>query len=117
MVSNLILVNIDDTIGCKGLKATTIIGATKLVLWHPERRTLTVFIASNENGFLVSGRSLKNFDPDKSITKKIRKPIDMWNAIKDLTATRTHYWLRDTCKTAETPARAFIPDGSIILKV
>lgn len=117
MTANLVLASSDNELGCKTLKATSIIGATKLVVWHPERRTLTVFIASNENGFLVSGRSLKNFDVEKSITKKIRKPADMWKEIKDMTATRMHYWLRDTCKTTETPAKALIADGSIILKV
>ena len=117
MTANLVLASVDNELGCKTLKATSIIGATKLVVWHPERRTLTVFIASNDTGFLVSGRSLKNYDVEKSITKKIRKPADMWTEIKDMTATRMHYWLRDTCKTTETPAKALIADGSIILKV
>lgn len=117
MVSNLVLASSDNELGCKTMKATSIIGATKLVIWHPERRTLSVYVSMNENGFLVSGRSLKNFDPEKSIVKKIRKPADMWTAIKDMTATRMHYWLRDTCKTTEAPAKALIADGSIILKV
>lgn len=93
-----IVIGADPDTAFKSLKATTIIGATKLIVWHPEKRVLTAFIAMNENGFLVSGRSLKNFDPEKSLSKRIRKPSEMWEAIKDLTATRIHYWLRDTCK-------------------
>lgn len=117
MVAQLNLGASDDELNVKTLKATSIIGATKLIVWHPERRTLTSFIAVNENGFLVSGRSLKNFDTVKSITKKIRKPADMWKEINSMTATKMHIWLRDTCKTTATPAKALIADGSIIFKV
>lgn len=117
MTSQLVIAKKDESIGMEGIKATSIIGANKLIVWHPERRTLTAYISTTPSGFLVSGRSVKNFDIEKSIVKKIRKPEEMYGIIKDMTATKMHLWLRDVCKTTSAPAKALIPDGSIILKV
>lgn len=117
MTSKLVITRKDEALGIEGLKATAIIGASKLIVWHPERRTLTSYTATTPSGFLVSGRSVKNFDIEKSIVKRIRKPEEMWAAIKDMTATKMHIWLRDTCKTTSSPCKALIPDGSVILKV
>lgn len=117
MIAGLKLAQRDETLAMNGKHARQLIAATRAVVWHPERRTLTSYIAIDDGGFLISGRSLKNFDPEKSITKKIRKPEEMWSTIKEMTATKMHIWLRDTCKTTACEAKALLPDGSVLIKV
>lgn len=57
-----------------------IIGAKYLVTFNTKTRDLTLYYA-NEGGLSVKGTTLTNFDETKSLTKKLRKPMDVLPAI------------------------------------
>ncbi len=68
--------------GLKSIPPTSIIGAKKLYVFNTENRKLMVFCATNE-GFLVSGTTLKNVDFEKSFSKTLRNPKEFFDKIKD----------------------------------
>jgi hypothetical protein len=115
IVEKLSLGSLDESTGFTSLHAVTIVGASRLILWNPVTRVLSSYITSSDTGLTVSGKSLRGFDEEKSISKKIRKPQEMAEAIKGMTATKVHIWLRDVCKTTATEPKALIADGSIII--
>ena len=53
-----------------------LIGAKTVVLFNNKNRDVSIFYAQ-EQGISVKGTSLVGFDPEKSITKRLRKPNDV----------------------------------------
>lgn len=64
----------DELTGIRGLNAEEIVGKNVLVFYIPEHRTLQIFRAEAGKSFTVKGKSVMNFDPEKSFSKGIRKP-------------------------------------------
>ncbi len=54
-----------------------IIGSQILWVFNTKTRFLGCFFAKDENGLQVKGSTILNFDEDKSIAKKVRKPEDI----------------------------------------
>lgn len=55
-----------------------IIGKTTLFVFNTKNRKLTHYIAVDDiKGFTIKGTTLQGFDPDKSVSLTLRKPLDM----------------------------------------
>lgn len=59
-----------------------IVGSHRLIVINTKYRTVTEYVTDAINGFEISGTSIKNFDPEKSRTKKLRKPEDFIPFVK-----------------------------------
>ena len=90
-----------------------LIGAKTVVLFNTKTRDVAVYYADSSNGITVGGTSLKNFDKEKSVCKRFRKPNDVISlGVKagfenSFTAARTK----------PKPARGRLNEDTIILKV
>jgi hypothetical protein len=74
------------------LKSTTpdkIIGADEIWLFNSQHRKLFKYVAQEGMKLAVKGTSLQNFDPEKSSSKKIRKPEEFF---KDLMTQTKRAW-------------------------
>ena len=71
LVKNLNFKERDPKTGIETIKAENIIKKDILVLYDIVKRKVTIYTGS---GFSVSGKTLKNYDPEKSFTKTMRKP-------------------------------------------
>lgn len=63
----------DNDLKLVSINPTKIIGANRLLVLNAKYKTITEYITTAVNGFEVSGTTIKNFDPDKSRSKKLRK--------------------------------------------
>jgi hypothetical protein len=88
----------DKALGIKSVPITSVIGARKMYAYDTATRKLRVYVANSAQGFMFSGTTLKNYDPEKSVCKTVRKPEAFFaqfasgitmrainNAFKDLT--------------------------------
>lgn len=68
----------------KSIPPEKIIGGVQLWVYNTKYRTLGVYHASDSSGFTVKGSTIKNFDPNTSIEKKLRKPDDILSQVLSL---------------------------------
>jgi hypothetical protein len=66
----------DEFGGLKSVPPTRIVGATQLWVFNVRYRNLGVYICDNNHGFSIKGTTIQNFDLEKSVFKKVRKPDD-----------------------------------------
>lgn len=93
-----------------------IIGAQQLWIFNTKYNTLTQFVASNVDGFSIKGTTLQNFDPDKSSTKKLRKPDEVLNEV--LSAGKVAIKkIMDNIKTTRQNPTGRINKDTIILRI
>lgn len=59
-----------------------IIGSHRLIVINTKYRAVTEYVTDAINGFEISGTTIKNFDPEKSRTKKLRKPEEFIPFVK-----------------------------------
>ncbi len=74
MVKNVRFQKEDKLLGLKSVNILSVVGARKLYAYDTKTRKLRLYISNSAQGFMFSGTTLKNFDPDKSVCKTIRKP-------------------------------------------
>lgn len=106
----------DSDMGLKGLQGKKIVGATKALVFDTASRRLVWFAALNENGFAISGTTLKNYDPEKSFAKTIRKPADLKEAVEKNTTTAMRKWM-DALGTKQLGCNGRFNENMMILKV
>jgi Pyruvate/2-oxoacid:ferredoxin oxidoreductase gamma subunit len=63
--------------GLKSISPEKIISSTMLVVFNEKYRTLTVYHAKDPRGLGVKGTTITNYDEEKSVTKKLRKPKEV----------------------------------------
>lgn len=90
-----------------------LLGAKTAVVFNSKNRAVAIYYAKNEEGFKVSGSSLKNFDDTKSSTKRFRKPNDIIHLGIKAGIEKTFA----ACKTIARPANGRFNEHTIILKV
>jgi hypothetical protein len=61
-------------LGLKSIATKDIVGATQLWVYNTKTRKLGVYHAEDAGGFTVKGTSLQNYNENKSVQKKLRKP-------------------------------------------
>lgn len=116
MVSKLPFKKADSELGLVGLRPEALIGAKQAIVYCAKYRFLMYFKSSSDEGFMASGATLKNFDTEKSVFKKIRNPAEMAAAMKDASLSAMKKFL-ETVKSTEYPGRGRFNDEMLILKV
>jgi hypothetical protein len=64
----------DKALGIKSVPITSVIGSRKLYAYDTKARKIRLYVSNSAQGFMFSGTTLKNFDPEKSVCKTVRKP-------------------------------------------
>lgn len=59
------------------IKPESIIGCQNLWVFNTKTRKLGVYVASDESGLSVKGSTIENYNVELSITKTVRKPLDV----------------------------------------
>lgn len=59
------------------IKPESIIGCQNLWVFNTKTRKLGVYVASDESGLSVKGSTIENYNVELSITKNVRKPLDV----------------------------------------
>ncbi len=116
MVSKMPYKKKDEALGLESLRPEVLIGAKQAIVYNTEYRFLMYFKAASDDGFMVTGSTLKNYDLEKSVFKKIRKPEDMVKAIKGSTLAAMRKYL-DTVKGKEFACKGRFNENTMILKV
>ena len=106
----------DEYGGLKSVPPTRIIGASQLWVFNVKYRTLGVYYCPNDHGFSVKGSTLQNFDLDKSIVKKLRKPEDFLDKVMSLGKVALKKLLSQA-RTKSKPLTGRINKDTIILRV
>jgi len=73
----------DETYNVVSIDPKQIIGANQLWVFNTKYRTLAVYNAMGPAGLNVKGSTLTGFDEKTSIVKKLRKPTEQLNKLKD----------------------------------
>lgn len=100
----------------KSVNPCDIIGAAQLWAYNTKTRTLSVYNAVGASGLSVRGTTLTGFDPESSITKKLRKPEAVIKPLLD----GGKIYLRkvmENISTKEAPANGRINVDTILLRV
>jgi len=106
----------DEQLGLESLRPEVLIGAKQAIVYNTEYRFLMYFKSASDEGFMVSGATLKNFDLEKSVFKKIRKPEEMVESIKGQTLAGMRKFL-DSVKGKEFQCKGRFNENTMILKV
>jgi hypothetical protein len=73
----------DDTYNVVSVDPKQIVGANQLWVFNSKYRTLAVYNAMGPAGLNVKGSTVIGFDEKTSIVKKLRKPTEQVNKLKD----------------------------------
>jgi hypothetical protein len=116
MVSKLQYKKKDIELGLESVRPETLIGAKQAIIYNTEYRFLMYFKSATDDGFMVTGSTLKNYDVEKSVFKKIRKPEEMAAVIKGQTIATIRKYL-DKITSKEFACKGRFNENSIIVKV
>jgi len=103
-------------LGLESVRPETLIGAKQAIIYNTEYRFLMYFKSATDDGFMVTGSTLKNYDVEKSVFKKIRKPEEMAAVIKGQTIATIRKYL-DKITSKEFACKGRFNENSIIVKV
>lgn len=67
----------DDDFELTSIVPEKIIGAKTLWVYNTKTRKLGKYVSNSENGFLVKGSTILNFEQSESVCKTVRKPKDV----------------------------------------
>jgi hypothetical protein len=98
--------------GIKSISPEKIIGSEMVVVFNEKYRTLTVLFAKDPRGLSVKGTTVTNYDEDKSVTKKLRKPKDV---LSKLTGVRSVQTALNSIKTKPTKMSGRINENCILV--
>lgn len=106
----------NEELGLESLRPESLIGAKQAIVYNAKYRFLMYFKAASDDGFSVSGATLKNYDIEKSVFKKIRNPENMVKSISGLTLAGMRKFL-DTVNAKAFPCKGRFNEETLILKV
>lgn len=116
LTSKMLFKRKDEDLGLESVRPEALIGAKQAIVYNAKYRFLMYFKAASDDGFLVSGSTLKNYDIQKSVFKKIRNPEDMAKSINGLTLAAMRKFL-DTVSGKAFPCKGRFNEETLILKV
>lgn len=93
-----------------------IVEAQRLLIFNTKYRTVSIFEADSPHGLSVKGTTVIGYDAKKSKTKKVRKPKDFFDKIKNkgIKAVRSAF---ESLKCTEKPAKGRINEDTILYGV
>ena len=113
--------NVKYQVGDAALKLASVdpqkvVGATQLWVYNTKYRTLGVYNSNAPKGFSFKGTTLTGFDPDLSVSKKLRKPEEQLQSFFQQGKVALRGFL-PAIKTADTKLNGRINGDTILLKV
>ena len=105
----------DDTYSLRSIDPVAIPFSQRVYVFNTKYRQLSIYYSSTPSGFSVKGTSIKEFDPDKSVTLTLRKPEDVLPLILSGTVRKIDNLL-NTLKTKPRKANGRINDNTVLLK-
>ncbi len=105
----------DDTYSLQSIDPISIPFSQRVYVFNTKYRQLSIYYSSTPSGFSVKGTSIKEFDPDKSITMTLRKPEDVLPLILSGTVRKIDNLLK-TLKTKPRKANGRINNNTVLLK-
>jgi len=115
MVSGLVIKKEDKALGLVSLRPEQLIGAKQAIVYNTEFRFLMYFKSASDDGFMVSGSTLKNFDVEKSFFKKVRKPEEMAKAISGQSVATIKKFI-ESIKSTQYACKGRLNENAMILK-
>lgn len=64
----------DPALGLTSIDPQKVVGAMQLWVYNTKNRTIGVYNTNSAKGFSVKGTTILNFDSEKSVARKLRKP-------------------------------------------
>jgi hypothetical protein len=98
----------------KSVNPTSIVGASELWVYTPDKRKLTVYRAANNGTLSVSGMSILNYDLASSEVKTLRKPEEFFKGLSS-TGKRALANAWKAVKSKTTSPRSRINEDMILL--
>jgi hypothetical protein len=99
--------------GLISINPEKIVGAKTLLLFNTKTRALQYYVSDNPNGLTVKGSTLKDYDPDKSYSKTVRKPEEV---LPKLTTIKKAEKIVSEIKAVEKKLTGRVNKDTIILK-
>lgn len=100
----------------KSINPEKIVGAQELWVYMTERKYLSHFVADGPNGLTMSGSTVKGFNPELSLRKKLRKPDEILKLVLESRSSKARKEVdKLTTKTKEVSGR--INEETLLLKV
>lgn len=90
-----------------------VVGASELWVYNVKYRTVGVYVAEAANDLSMKGTTVQNYDPAKSVQKKVRKPEDLFSKMAGKRACRSTF---DSLTTKPSGLRGRIDGNTILLK-
>lgn len=105
----------DETYSLQSIDPISIPFSQRVYVFNTKYRQLSIYYSSTPSGFSVKGTSIKEFDPDKSVTLTLRKPEDVLPLILSGTVRKIDNLLK-TLKTKPRKANGRINNNTVLLK-
>lgn len=107
----------DNALRLKSINPTSIIGASELWVFNTKYSSLTRYVAVDKGGLDIRGQTLINFDPEKSVEKRIgRKAEEVLNEVISSGKVPARKAL-DNVKGKANEPKGRINNNSILLRV
>lgn len=106
----------DTSLNVSSIDPQKIIGATQLWVFNTKYRMLGVYNTSSTKGFSVKGTTILNFDPEKSVARKLRKPQEQLKAFASQGKVGLRTFLTNI-KAKDSKLTGRINGDTILLKV
>ena len=106
----------DELLQVTSLTPSEIIGKQIAVVFDSKSRHLILFKAKDADGLTIEGTTIKNFDPNTSKAKNVRKPEKMINGMVRATAHRIQKQF-DDINAKEKPASGRTNMNSLFVRV
>jgi hypothetical protein len=104
----------EKSLGIQSVLPTNIVGAGEVWLYDTATRRVRVLVA-NAGGITASGSTLKNFDPEKSFVRTLRKPEEFFKPLGAKPGKRELNSAFKALKTAQSAANGRTNENVIIL--
>ena len=106
----------DEYGGLESVPPIRIVGSSELWVFNVKTRVLGVYRCTNNHGFSIKGSTIKNFDIDQSVSKKLRKPEQVLHEVLNLEK-RGRNKILHKLSTQENKLNGRINDHTILLRV
>lgn len=105
----------DPDLKVTGLEPSAIIGSTQLWTYNTKYKILTNYIASDPTGFTIKGTTVYGFDETSSISKRLRKPMEVVPTVINTGKVGLKH-LMDTIKTTMIKPTGRLNSDTLILR-
>jgi len=98
------------------ISPAAVIGKTRLFTFNTKTRRFSEYLSTSGKGFLISGTSLKNFDPELSLQTVLRKPKEFIQVVLKKTPTQISKEIKGLTTKLSTP-NGRMNEDTILLRV